>query len=168
MRRRSTSSRASAKLAYARALDADAGHVASLRALRAIAEAERDRDAYLRYLLAEARYVDGDGEKAKLLHEAGRIHQEERDDPVTAGQAHGRADADQAGVGGGPADRIPGVGSQPDGAEVRRHRRRGPTARPGGDPVERIGIPGIAGEQRAVVAEPEVGAQHAVLRRQRA
>ena len=73
--------RAAAKLAYARALDADPGHLASLRALRAIAEAERDRDAYLRYLLAEARYVDGAEDKAKLLHEAGRIHQEERDDP---------------------------------------------------------------------------------------
>ena len=83
--------RGAAKLAYARALDADAGHLPSLRALRAIAEAERDRDAYLRYLLAEARYVDADDEKAKLLHEAGRIHQEERDNPDAAARLYEEA-----------------------------------------------------------------------------
>jgi tetratricopeptide (TPR) repeat protein len=73
--------RGAAKLAYMRALDADPGHLPSLRALRAISEAEKNRDAYLRYLLAEARYAETDAEKAKLLHEAGRIHQEEREDP---------------------------------------------------------------------------------------
>ncbi|WP_176062964.1 tetratricopeptide repeat protein [Anaeromyxobacter diazotrophicus] len=83
--------RGSAKLAYARALDADPGHLASLRALRSIAEAERDRDAYLRYLLAEARYVDAPEEKARLLHEAGRIHQEERDDPDGAARLYEEA-----------------------------------------------------------------------------
>ncbi|HEX8908762.1 MAG TPA: tetratricopeptide repeat protein [Anaeromyxobacteraceae bacterium] len=83
--------RSAAKLAYARALDADPGHLASLRALRHIAEAERDRGAYLRYLLAEARYVDGAEEKAKLLHEAGRIHQEERDDPDGAARLYEEA-----------------------------------------------------------------------------
>ncbi len=83
--------RGGAKLAFARALDADAGHLPSLRALRAIAEAERDRDAYLRYLLAEARYVEGDDEKATLLHQAGRIHQEERDDPDGAARLYEEA-----------------------------------------------------------------------------
>ncbi|HET9596897.1 MAG TPA: tetratricopeptide repeat protein, partial [Anaeromyxobacteraceae bacterium] len=73
--------RGAAKLAYARALDADPGHLPAIRALRAIAEAERDREAYLRHLLAEARYAEDDATKAKLLHEAGRIHQEEREDP---------------------------------------------------------------------------------------
>ncbi len=72
--------RAAAKVAYARALDLDPGHLPSLRALRAIAGRERDREAYLRLLLADARYAESDLEKARLLHEAGRIHQEERDD----------------------------------------------------------------------------------------
>ena len=73
--------RQAAKIAYARALDADPGHLPSLRALRAIAAEEGDRDAYLRLLLSEARYTERDEDKAALLHEAGRIHQEERDDP---------------------------------------------------------------------------------------
>ncbi|MFL5271536.1 MAG: tetratricopeptide repeat protein [Anaeromyxobacteraceae bacterium] len=73
--------RGAAKIAYARALDVDPGHLPSLRALRKIAEVEQDREAYLRWLLAEARYAEDDATKARLLHEAGRIHQEERDDP---------------------------------------------------------------------------------------
>ncbi|HEX9289657.1 MAG TPA: tetratricopeptide repeat protein, partial [Anaeromyxobacteraceae bacterium] len=83
--------RGAAKLAYARALDADPGHLPSLRALRAIAEGERDRDAYLRLLLSEARYTEAEGDKAKLLHEAGRIHQEERDDPDGAARLYEEA-----------------------------------------------------------------------------
>ena len=61
------------------------------RALRSIAEMERDRDTYLRHLLSEARYTKDDGEKAKLLHEAGRIHQEERDDPDAAARLYEEA-----------------------------------------------------------------------------
>ncbi len=83
--------RGAAKLAYARALDADPGHLPSLRALRSIAEIERDRDTYLRHLLSEARYTKDDAEKAKLLHEAGRIHQEERDDPDAAARLYEEA-----------------------------------------------------------------------------
>jgi tetratricopeptide (TPR) repeat protein len=83
--------RGAAKVAYARALDADPGHLPSLRALRSIAEIERDRDTYLRHLLSEARYTKDDGEKAKLLHEAGRIHQEERDDPDAAARLYEEA-----------------------------------------------------------------------------
>ncbi|OFX19870.1 MAG: hypothetical protein A2V77_25050 [Anaeromyxobacter sp. RBG_16_69_14] len=83
--------RGAAKVAYARALDADPGHLPSLRALRSIAEMERDRDTYLRHLLSEARYTKDDGEKAKLLHEAGRIHQEERDDPDAAARLYEEA-----------------------------------------------------------------------------
>jgi tetratricopeptide (TPR) repeat protein len=73
--------RAAAKEAYGRALDLDPGHLVSLRAMKAIAEAERDRERYLGFLVAEARYAETDAEKAALLAEAGRIHQEERDDP---------------------------------------------------------------------------------------
>jgi tetratricopeptide (TPR) repeat protein len=76
--------REAAKAAYARALDADPGHLPSLRALRGIAEAERDRDAYLKLLLAESRYAEDEATKANLLEEAGRIHQEEKDDPDAA------------------------------------------------------------------------------------
>ncbi|HTP28973.1 MAG TPA: tetratricopeptide repeat protein [Anaeromyxobacteraceae bacterium] len=83
--------RAAAKVAYARALDADPGHLPSLRALRAIAESEHDRDAYQRLLLSEARYTKDDGEKAKLLYEAGRIHQEERGDADAAARLYEEA-----------------------------------------------------------------------------
>ena len=83
--------RGAAKLAYARALDVDPGHLPSLRALRAIAEAERDREAYLRHLMAEARYTKDDAEKAALLYEAGRIHQEEREDPDAAARLYEEA-----------------------------------------------------------------------------
>jgi tetratricopeptide (TPR) repeat protein len=83
--------RAAARVAYGRALDVDPGHVPSLRALRAIAEGERDREAYLRLLLAEARYTEDDLGRAKLHHEAGRIHQEERDDPDGAARLYEEA-----------------------------------------------------------------------------
>ena len=76
--------RGAAKAAYARALDADPGHLPSLRALRGIADAERDRDAYLKLLVAESRYAEDEATKARLLDEAGRIHQEEKDDPDSA------------------------------------------------------------------------------------
>jgi tetratricopeptide (TPR) repeat protein len=76
--------RGAAKAAYARALDADPGHLPSLRALRGIADAERDRDAYLKLLVAESRYAEDEATKARLLDEAGRIHQEEKDDPDAA------------------------------------------------------------------------------------
>ncbi len=82
---------AAARLAYARALDVDPGHLPSLRALRGLAEASRDREAYLRQLLAEARYTKDDAERAKLLHEAGRIHQEERDDTDGAARLYEEA-----------------------------------------------------------------------------
>jgi tetratricopeptide (TPR) repeat protein len=72
--------RAAAKQAYGRALDVDPGHLPSLRAMKLIAQAERDREKYLGYLVAEARYAEADAEKAALLAEAGRIHQEERSD----------------------------------------------------------------------------------------
>ena len=83
--------RPAAKVAYARALDADPGHLPSLRALRAIAESERNREAYLRYLLSEARYTESDLDKATLLHEAGKIHQDERDDPDGAARLYEEA-----------------------------------------------------------------------------
>ncbi|MGZ6029237.1 MAG: tetratricopeptide repeat protein, partial [Myxococcaceae bacterium] len=69
-----------AKEAYGRALALDPGHLPAIRALKGIAERERDRGAYLEMLVAEARYVEDDAGKAALLHEVGRIHQEERND----------------------------------------------------------------------------------------
>jgi tetratricopeptide (TPR) repeat protein len=76
--------RTQAKEAFGRALDIDPGHLPSLRAMKAIAQAERDREKYLGFLVAEARYAEADAEKAALLAEAGRIHQEEREDPEGA------------------------------------------------------------------------------------
>jgi tetratricopeptide (TPR) repeat protein len=71
---------ASAKEAYGRALQLDPGCLPAIRALKGIAERERNRDLYLEMIVAEARYVEEPEEKARLFTEAGRILQEERDD----------------------------------------------------------------------------------------
>jgi tetratricopeptide (TPR) repeat protein len=71
---------ASAKEAYGRALQFDPGHLVSLRALRALAEREHDRDRFLELLIDEARYVPEVEEKTRLYTQVGRVYQEERDD----------------------------------------------------------------------------------------
>ncbi len=71
---------AGAKEAYGRALQLDPGHLPTLRALKGIAERERDRDRFLELLIDEARYVPEVEEKTRLYTEVGRVYQEERDD----------------------------------------------------------------------------------------
>ena len=71
---------ASAKDAYGRALQLDPGCLPAIRALKGIAERERDRDRYLEMLIEEARYVPEVEEKTRLYTEVGRVYQEERDD----------------------------------------------------------------------------------------
>ncbi|WP_242361931.1 tetratricopeptide repeat protein [Anaeromyxobacter sp. SG17] len=71
---------AGAKEAYARALQLDPGCLPALRALKGIAERERDRDRFLEMLLEEARYTPDAAEKTGLYASAGRIYHEERDD----------------------------------------------------------------------------------------
>jgi tetratricopeptide (TPR) repeat protein len=71
---------ASAREAYGRALQLDPGCLPAIRALKGIAERERDRDLYLEMTVAEARYAEEPEEKARLFTEAGRILQDERDD----------------------------------------------------------------------------------------
>ncbi len=73
-----------AKEAYGRALDLDPSCLTAIRALKGIFETERNRDGYLEMLVAESRYVEDDAEKARLLHEVGRLYQEERDDKQNA------------------------------------------------------------------------------------
>ncbi|HEX9242088.1 MAG TPA: hypothetical protein VF875_06555, partial [Anaeromyxobacter sp.] len=70
----------SAKDAYGRALALDPGSLDAIRALRGIAERERDRDRVLEMLVEEARYSPDVEEKTRLYTEVGRIYQEERDD----------------------------------------------------------------------------------------
>lgn len=70
----------SAKEAYGRALQLDPGSLDAIRALKGIAEREKDRDRFLEMLVEEARYVADVEEKTALFTEAGRICQEERDD----------------------------------------------------------------------------------------
>jgi tetratricopeptide (TPR) repeat protein len=70
----------SAKDAYGRALQADPGHLPAIRALKAIAEREKDRDRYLELTVDEARYTTDVAEKTERYTEAGRIYQEEKDD----------------------------------------------------------------------------------------
>ncbi|HYG66464.1 MAG TPA: tetratricopeptide repeat protein, partial [Anaeromyxobacteraceae bacterium] len=78
---------ASAKDCYARALELDPGHLAAIRAVKGIAERERDRDRYLEALVAEARYAEDDAGKARLWAQAGRVYQEEREDRDAASRA---------------------------------------------------------------------------------
>ncbi|HEU4383787.1 MAG TPA: tetratricopeptide repeat protein [Anaeromyxobacteraceae bacterium] len=80
-----------AKQAYAHALEMEAGHLPSIRALKGIHEREKNRDGYLEMLVAESRYVEDDAEKARLLVELGRIHQEERNDRAAATRAYEEA-----------------------------------------------------------------------------
>jgi tetratricopeptide (TPR) repeat protein len=82
---------AAAKEAYGRALQLDPGCLPAIRATKGIAERERNRDLYLEMIVAEARYVDDPDEKASLYTEAGRIHQEERDDREGAMRAYEEA-----------------------------------------------------------------------------
>ncbi len=69
-----------AKDAYGRALQLDPGCLPALRAVKGIAERERDRDRFLEVLIDEARYVPEVEEKTRLYTEVGRVYQEERDD----------------------------------------------------------------------------------------
>ncbi len=71
---------ASAKDAYGRALQLDPGCLPAIRALKAIAEREHERDRFLEMLIEEARYVSEVEEKTRLYAEVGRVYQEERDD----------------------------------------------------------------------------------------
>ncbi len=71
---------ASAKEAYGRALQLDPGCLPAIRALKGIAERERDRDRFLEMLVEEARYVPEVEEKTRLYTDVGRVYQEERDD----------------------------------------------------------------------------------------
>lgn len=71
---------AGAKEAYGRALQLDPGSLAAIRALKGIAERERDRDRFLEMLVEEARYAPDVEEKTRLFTEAARVHHEERDD----------------------------------------------------------------------------------------
>jgi tetratricopeptide (TPR) repeat protein len=75
---------ASAKTCYNRALDLDPGHLPAIRALKVLHELEKDRDAYLESLIAEARYTEDPGEKTRLFYEVGKFYQEERDDRDSA------------------------------------------------------------------------------------
>ncbi|HEY6105445.1 MAG TPA: tetratricopeptide repeat protein, partial [Anaeromyxobacteraceae bacterium] len=80
-----------AKQAYAHALELEAGHLPTIRALKGIHEREKDRAGYLEALVAESKYVEEDAEKARLLCEVGRIHQEERGDRAAATRAYEEA-----------------------------------------------------------------------------
>ncbi|HSD22085.1 MAG TPA: tetratricopeptide repeat protein [Anaeromyxobacter sp.] len=71
---------ASAKEAYARAMQLDPGCLPAIRALKGIAERERDRDRFLEMLVEEARYTADAAEKTRLYTAAGRVYHEERDD----------------------------------------------------------------------------------------
>jgi tetratricopeptide (TPR) repeat protein len=71
---------ASAKEAYARAMQLDPGCLPAIRALKGIAERERDRDRFLEMLVEEARYTSDAAEKTRLYTAAGRVYHEERDD----------------------------------------------------------------------------------------
>jgi len=82
---------AAAKLEYERALDLEPGHLASIRALKGIREQEGNREDYLALLLAEARYAEDPASQAALLTEAGRIHQEEKNDPAGAARQYDEA-----------------------------------------------------------------------------
>jgi golgin subfamily B member 1 len=82
---------ASAKEAYARAIQIDPGSLPAIRALKGIAERERDRDGYLEALVAEARYAETDAAKAHLFAQVGRVYQEERDDREAAARAYEEA-----------------------------------------------------------------------------
>ncbi|MFY3742428.1 tetratricopeptide repeat protein [Anaeromyxobacter sp. Red801] len=75
---------AGAKEAYGRALQLDPGNLPALRALKGIAERERDRDRYLELLVDEARYATDVQEKTERYTEAARVYQEERDDRESA------------------------------------------------------------------------------------
>ncbi|HTP50152.1 MAG TPA: tetratricopeptide repeat protein, partial [Anaeromyxobacteraceae bacterium] len=81
----------SAKEAYGRALQADPGHLPALRALKAIAERERDRGRYLELLVDEARYATDPAEKTERYTEAARITQEEKEDREGAARLYEEA-----------------------------------------------------------------------------
>jgi tetratricopeptide (TPR) repeat protein len=80
-----------AKQAYAQALELEPGHLPTIRAVKGIHEREKNRAGYLEMLVAESKYVEEDAEKARLLHEVGRIHQEERGDRAAATRAYEEA-----------------------------------------------------------------------------
>ncbi|MGC3998107.1 MAG: gliding motility protein [Anaeromyxobacter sp.] len=81
----------SAKEAYGRALQLDPGHLGALRALKAIALRDRDRDRYLELLVDEARYATDVQEKTERYTEAAGIYQEERDDKEAAARYYEEA-----------------------------------------------------------------------------
>ena len=74
--------------------------------------------------------------------------EKQRHDTVAAGEAHGRADADQARVRRGPADGVARVGPEADRAEVCGDRCGRAAARAGRDTIERVGVARVAGQQR--------------------
>ncbi len=68
------------------------------------------------------------------------VIQIQRHDPVAARQAHGRSDAGEQVVRRRSANRVAGIGAEPDDPEARRYRRPGAAAAAGGNPVERVGV----------------------------
>ena len=80
-----------AKEAYGRALQSDPGHLGAIRALKSIAERDRDRDRYLELLVDEARYATEPAEKTERYTEAARIYQEERDNRENAARYYEEA-----------------------------------------------------------------------------
>jgi len=80
-----------AREAYGRAMQLDPGHLPAIRALKGIAERDRDRDRYLELLIEEARYETDVQEKTERYTEAGRLYQEERDDRENAARYYEEA-----------------------------------------------------------------------------
>ncbi|HVI96110.1 MAG TPA: hypothetical protein VM753_18995, partial [Anaeromyxobacter sp.] len=81
----------SAKEAYARALQLEPGCLPAIRAVKGIAERERDRDRFLEMLVEEARYAQDGAEKTRLYTEAARVYHEERDDKESAARYYEEA-----------------------------------------------------------------------------
>ncbi len=73
-----------AQAAYQRALEIEPNYGPALSALKDIAKANEDWDAYSEYLIAEAESSDDPEEKTELFAEAAQFHAEVRDDEAAA------------------------------------------------------------------------------------
>ncbi len=100
----------------------------------------------------------GDGIFERARHRAGDVREQvERDHARTAGEAHRRADAGERLMRRRAANRVAGVASETDGAEVGGDGRGRASARSGRHAVERVWILRVARQDRA----------HGLVRRER-
>ncbi|MBI5508893.1 MAG: tetratricopeptide repeat protein [Deltaproteobacteria bacterium] len=82
---------AAARTAYQKAIEIDASYTPALQAMKEIARAAEDWDAYAEHLIAEADSSDDNDEKTELFFEAAKFYSEVREDEESAKRYYGRA-----------------------------------------------------------------------------